>query len=694
MATTYEVTLKWNGARDAAEAVRAADRVQEALGRLEKPARIGGNQSQQARRVADEWQRMAAAADKAERRRLSLQQRAAASAEKAEQRLASQQQRGAERAAQMAARIAARSARIAEQERIRGARAFQQAEDAKRNAAFRRLMAQQRDEERFSRYRIRLQQKEYREAQRLAAARERMESKRFAGYGRTAAGGLGAGFGFMSGGIKGVIGAVGAAAVLGGKEAIDTAKLVENARLRLKAQLGTTEAANAEIKDAFRIAEKTIFDPEEVLDSLTKLSTYFKDADVRRYVMGAVSDFATVSGKGTEGLERSIKTITDIVSKGKLQQEELTGQLSELGLPAGKVYEALATMLDVKDKDEQKRTDKVVKLISKGNVRSDMAVQAITTVMRNLSGGGPAGEFAVKASDTLGGIISNIQGGLKTLFAMSDVDQWPALQSLKDLLRDVAGFFSVDSQAGRAFVDALKSGIQKDLVPVVERIHRGLKAITSDPGKLELIVRGITRITSWLADAAYAAGVLAAGFVGLWGAIAKADEVIMGFVERALTGLRDGLVTAGEFIMFGLADGIKRGAFAVYDAVTEVGGRILSSLKAKLGIASPSRRGMELGNFFGQGVAIGIAGGADGIARASAGLGSAAERGFSPRAQLGSGASGGGSGVLVSITNHYHIAEAPDPAQFAKDVGALMGSQVQTQVDRYMSRLVFQAGGA
>ena len=103
---------------------------------------------------------------------------------------------------------------------------------------------------------------------------------------------------------------------------------------------------------------------------------------------------------------------------------------------------------------------------------------------------------------------------------------------------------------------------------------------------------------------------------------------------------------------------------------------------------------MELGNFFGQGVAIGIAGGADGIARASAGLGSAAERGFSPRAQLGSGASGGGSGVLVSITNHYHIAEAPDPAQFAKDVGALMGSQVQTQVDRYMSRLVFQAGGA
>ena len=40
-------------------------------------------------------------------------------------------------------------------------------------------------------------------------------------------------------------------------------------------QLGSAEAANTEIRDAFRIAEKTIFDPEQVLDALTKLSTNF-----------------------------------------------------------------------------------------------------------------------------------------------------------------------------------------------------------------------------------------------------------------------------------------------------------------------------------------------------------------------------------------------------------------------------------
>ena len=46
-------------------------------------------------------------------------------------------------------------------------------------------------------------------------------------------------------------------------------------------------------------------------------------------------------------------------------------------------------MLGIKDADEQKRTDKVIKLITKGGVSAEAGIQAITTVMRNLAGGGP-----------------------------------------------------------------------------------------------------------------------------------------------------------------------------------------------------------------------------------------------------------------------------------------------------------------
>lgn len=240
----------------------------------------------------------------------------------------------------------------------------------------------------------------------------------------------------------------------------------------------------------------------------------------------------------------------------------------------------------------------------------------------------------------------------------------------------------------------LKTAVQKDLVPVIERVRSIVRWMSESPRAMGLMVTGVTTIIGALGNLGIVAGAVFGGILSLATGLGTMWEVFTSVVSAGYNGLKSILDSIGQFVMVGLADGIKRGAIAVYDAVSEVGGRILSSLKSKLGIASPSRRGMELGNFFGQGVAIGIAGGADGIARASAGLGAAAEGGFSPRAQLGGGSSGGGSGVLVNIVNHYHIAEAPDPAQFAKDVGALMGSQVQTQVDRYMSRLVFQAGGA
>lgn len=651
MATTYDVGLRWTGGADAAAAVRAADRVHEALGQLERPRRVGATASNQARRVADEWQRMAAQAARAE-----------------------------------------------EADRIRGLRAFRRAEDEKRNAAFRRLMAQQRDEERFARYRIALDRRVAREAARLAAQQAKQQEARYRGYGRAAGGALGSLAGMAGGGIKGVLAGVGAAGLLAGKEGLETAQLIENARMRLRVQLGSAEAANAEIKDAYRIAEKTIFDPEQVLDALTKLSTNFKNADVRRYIMGAVSDFATASGEGSEGMERSIKAINQIFAKGKLQQEELTGQLGELGLPAREVYAQLATILDIKEKDEQKRTDKVIKLITAGGVNATAGIQAITTVMRNLAGGGAAGEFAVKSADTLSGMISNIKGGLKTLFAVSDIDQWPALVSLKDLLRDVAGFFSVDSVAGKEFVASLQRGIKADLMPVVDRIRKGFAALTSDPGKLDTLVRGVTRIVGWMADLAVVAVKAGAAFVSLWGAAVQADEAItsaVGGAVEAMRGAWQSVVDIGARIMQGLAQGIRNGAGAVYDAVAGVGDRILQSLKTKLGIASPSRRGIELGGFFAAGVGLGIDRGAQGVMRASAALGGAAEDGFSPRAQLGSGAStsSGGASAAVSVQINVSLPNVRDAAEFAAGVGPMAVPVLDRQLRQLLGRTVVAGVG-
>ena len=699
MATTYDVGLRWTGGADAAAAVRAADGVHEALSRLERPRRVGATGANQARQIADEWQRMAAAADQAAARQAVAAERQRAREASAAARASAQRERLAARETAAQQRLATQTARAEEAERIRGLQAFKRAEDEKRNAAFRRLMAQQREEERFARYRIALDRRVAREAARLAAQQAAQQEARYRGYGRAAGGALGSLAGMAGGGIKGVLAGVGAAGLLAGKEGLETAQLIENARMRLRVQLGSAEAANAEIKDAFRIAEKTIFDPEQVLDALTKLSTNFKNADVRRYIMGAVSDFATASGEGSEGMERSIKAINQIFAKGKLQQEELTGQLGELGLPAREVYAQLATILNIKEKDEQKRTDKVIKLITAGKVNANAGIQAITTVMRNLAGGGAAGEFAVKSADTLSGMISNIKGGLKTLFAVSDIDQWPALVSLKDLLRDVAGFFSVDSVAGKEFVASLQRGIKADLMPVVDRIRKAFAALTSDPGKMDTLVRGVTRIVSWMADLAVVAVRAGAAFVSLWGAMVQADDAIMGAVGAAVDALRSAWASVtdiGGRIMQGLAQGIRNGAGAVYDAVAGVGDRILQSLKAKLGIASPSRRGIELGGFFAAGVGLGIDRGAQGVMRASAALGGAIEDGFTPRAQLGSGAStggGGGASASVSVQINVSLPNVRDAAEFAAGVGPMAVPVLDRQLRQLLGRTVVAGVG-
>ena len=54
--------------------------------------------------------------------------------------------------------------------------------------------------------------------------------------------------------------------------------------------------------------------------------------------------------------------------------------------------------------------------------------------------------------------------------------------------------------------------------PGGERFHFAWNAITGDPTKMEMIVRGgVTRVTSWLFDAAYAAGLVGTAFVAMLG---------------------------------------------------------------------------------------------------------------------------------------------------------------------------------
>lgn len=624
-------------------ALRDAERVRQGLGSLEaRPAKVGRGRSSSGAGIAAEWQRLAAQADRAAERQRTAQLRIQAEA-------------------------------------IRSAN---QTEAAKRNAAFRRLQESQREEERFARYRIALDRRLLREKEQAEAAMLRAELRRINAAQRAEeraaaaqrrvrqryidGGPKKSGIGGILGGALGAIGlasasgaAVAAGAYVGG-QAVDSVKIIEGARQRLTASLGSVQAANKEIKDSVRIAEKTIFSPESAIESLSQLSTNFKQLDQRRYIFGAIADFATVSGKGEEGMKSAIIAINQIVAKGKLQQEELTGQLGELGLPARKVYDQLAVILRVKGKNDQERTDKVIKLITAGKVGSDAAVQAITQVMRNQAGGGAAGSFAKLNSGTLEGQISNLKAALKTLFIINDIDSWPAVEKLKSALGDIAGLFAADSKEGADFMNVFKFYAN---VIATAFIYLG-QAMTWP-------IRQIYKLTNAVREAISDYNFTGIFDIGAWKRL-------------------------GVDIVLGLVDGIRSTASTVYDAVGNLANSAVDTVKGKLGIQSPSRVMMALGGNTTEGFARGIAGGAGRVTAASRLLGAAAAGGvasgdgYTVSAAIRSEARSAGSSATINNYYTFPIQTSNEPAELAAIIGPMIGARLEADLDRYLGRLTAQ----
>lgn len=533
-----------------------------------------------------------------------------------------------------------------EAEALRSARAM---EDAKRNAAFKRLREQQREEERFTQYRIRLMRREVAEAQRAAAQERRARLAYIQGGEKSGGGGLRSVLGAVLGaaGIAGGYGAALAAAGYVGKTGLDTASKIEQAKLRLTALLGSQEAAANEIKDLVRAAGKTKFDWEDLVDASSSLAASFGDTKERRYVLASLSDLVSVAGEGKDTLQQVILAVNQTVGKGKLEAEELNQIIEPLkGVVSRRdFYKEVARLMGVKGKDDDDLVKKIQQKQKAGEISARTAVQALTNVGRNRVGGGAAGSFAVKAGDTIEGQLSNIRTGLATLFAASDIEKWPAMTRLRELLGDIATLFTVDSKEGQDFMQFLKF-----YADVVVTSFITLGRVLTYP------LRGIVAIVGALREM-----VDAARFTSITDFEAWAD--------------------LGKNLVLGIANGIKAGAVSVYEALRDVGTGAIDTLKDKLRIQSPSKVMYQLGAYTTEGYARGIASRADKVASASSDIGLAAV------ANAGGIAPASGVGAApVSITIINHIDGSKEPVETAQQTQQL----IEATMDRYFGRYAAQ----
>ncbi len=147
----------------------------------------------------------------------------------------------------------------------------------------------------------------------------------------------------------------------------------------------------------------------------------------------------------------------------------------------------------------------------------------------------------------------------------------------------------------------------------------------------------------------------------------------VGSAWQTIVGFKTRFITAGAELIRGVATGITSGLGAVRDAVLNAGSAAVGWFKEKLGIHSPSRVFMALGQNIPEGAALGIQRGSSllrgaALAMATVPLTAAAGMGGGPlmASGAGGGASVGGSSYQITI----NAPAGADPQAIARAVSA------------------------
>jgi tape measure domain-containing protein len=130
-------------------------------------------------------------------------------------------------------------------------------------------------------------------------------------------------------------------------------------------------------------------------------------------------------GATAEETQSAIRAITQIKAKGRLQAEELVGQLAEAGIATTLVYKELSKQLGVSEK-------KVAGLITAGAVDADMGIKAIQAAILKKVNIKKAGDAGKKFADgTLAGMTERLKNAPGQLFVRIAEASKAALPKLK-----------------------------------------------------------------------------------------------------------------------------------------------------------------------------------------------------------------------------------------------------------------------
>ncbi|MEJ5222853.1 MAG: tape measure protein [Anaerolineales bacterium] len=188
-------------------------------------------------------------------------------------------------------------------------------------------------------------------------------------------------------------------AALAGKSIFDLGAKFEQAEVAFTTMLGSAERATAFLKDLESFAARTPFQFTELQDASRRLLAFGFAAEQVLSILTDIGDAVAGLGLGADGVQRVTLAIGQMQAKSKASGQEML-QLTEAGIPAWKY---LAQAMGVS-------TAEAMKLVERGLVPADKAIQAILSGARQDFGG-----LMAQQAETAAGQLSNLQDSLEAL---------------------------------------------------------------------------------------------------------------------------------------------------------------------------------------------------------------------------------------------------------------------------------------
>ncbi len=263
--------------------------------------------------------------------------------------------------------------------------------------------------------------------------------------------------------------ALGALAAIGfTKMVVEMGAFADRSKRALSFITGSDALGRKEFGEAVQLAKELGTNVEDTVAHYSKLRSMQFSAVESAGLVRLSTDLKAITGD-SQAAERALTAMTQIKAKGKLQSEELVGQLAEAGVSTVLVYKELEKILGTDRKG-------VLGKLQKGQIDSETGLVAIVRALKqkyHVKNVGVIGEQF--AAETIGGLWESLKNAPARMFMRigEQINTQPVIKALQTMRDAIEGAFQGGSAV--AFVNAMVAGIAQ-LIPMVIAFSEGFAA--------------------------------------------------------------------------------------------------------------------------------------------------------------------------------------------------------------------------